>query len=133
MGEAKRHCHARVGGDQPRSVQQPPAEPQRLPVAEARAPELWSYDEALLRTGGCSAMDSETWEPSPLGGSDVKRRLNRYLADNHNLGNLKAACNKSQNRTMKLVPGCMVFWCAKCRKCKVRIPPQCEYVYVACL
>lgn len=122
MDEAKKHCHARVGGDQPRPVQQPPVEPQHLPAGEARAPELWSQDEAMLRTGGFSAMDSEPWVSSELGGSDVKRRLHSYLANKNNMGNLKAACNKSQNHTMKLVPGCMLFWCAKCRKCKVRGP-----------
>lgn len=50
------------------------------------------------------------------GGSDVVRQLRNYVADERTMGT-SSTCNKSQNRTGKLVPGCMLFWCMECRKC----------------
>ena len=108
----------RVGGDQPRPP--PAAVPQAAGSSFVpRTPEQWSEEEAFFRTGSMSVMDSDEWVATELGGSDIKRRLNNYLADNHSVGQRGPACNKTQNRTCKLVPGCMVFWCTKCRKCKV--------------
>ena len=86
----------------------------------------WSEEEQFVRTGTFCVMDNEDWTSSDLGGSDYKRKLNNNLADNHIASNRTESCNKRQRCTKKLVPGCMLFWCAKCRKCKVSFVQMCN-------
>ena len=125
LAEARRRVRARAGGNTGREPRpQPPlgATEAAQPAYRKRKAAEWSEEEQFVRTGSFSVMDNEDWRPSELGGSAFKRQLNNCLADDHILSNRTAACNKRQRCTKKLVPGCMVFWCAQCRKCKVRLP-----------
>ncbi|KAK9807209.1 hypothetical protein WJX73_009167 [Symbiochloris irregularis] len=92
-----------------------PAEHTRVP-SQQRPPSEWKRDEAYLRTGSFKGMGAQTWRPSSLGGSDIQRRLGKYVADKHTL-NTQRSCSKSQNITGALVPGCMFYWCTGCRLC----------------
>lgn len=116
---------ARAGGDTGREPPRPrppsAATEAAQPGFRKRKPADWSEEEAFVRTGSFGAMDNEDWAPSELGGSDFKRRLRNYLADDHCVSRRTESCTKRQRSTKKLVPGCMVFWCAECRKCKVSL------------
>ena len=101
-------------GDQPRP---PPASAGRRGTGST-APQLWSEDEAMLRTGIYSGAYDGPWQHSPLGGSQVARPLRSYLADRHDMGMAGgSSCNKWQRGTIQLIPGVMLLWCMGCGKC----------------
>ena len=84
----------------------------------ARPPESWSRDEAMDRTGHFGRLgDGGQWRPTQLGGSDVVRPLRRYTQDTTPAA-VKPSCTKHQVSHRTLLPGCMVFWCMKCRVCR---------------
>lgn len=83
-----------------------------------RPPELWSEDEVMFRTGSyLNLSSSHAWEPSPLGGNHVYRRLRNYVADTVSAGT-QSSCNKYKQSTVALVPGVILFWCGVCSKCR---------------
>ncbi len=83
----------------------------------ARHASIWSSEEAYFRTGAWTGMPSaEEWQPSWLGGSDVRRPLRLYHADRYRCGT-KQACTKHKNSTAKLIPGCEFLWCSRCGIC----------------
>lgn len=74
-----------------------------------------------MRTAVWSGFGPREWQPSPLGGNHVYRRVGRYAQDvsSGHGGGISTAdkCTKHQRPTGKLVPGLMLFWCMMCRKC----------------
>lgn len=103
------------------AVQLPAAagEPAAAAVATAaRLPEQWSRDETMIRTGAFGQLSGTTlWQPTPLGGSDVVRPLRNYAANKVSFGTVQS-CTKHKASHQNLLPGCMVFWCMKCRTCR---------------
>ncbi len=110
---ACRNTGSRRGGDQPR-----PAPPLPDEGAALRPPSLWGQEETLGRTGvWCGLPADAGWQPSPLGGSHVRRALRLYAADSYRMGGSASDCNKWQRSSMQLIPGYMLVWCACCGFC----------------
>jgi hypothetical protein len=86
-------------------------------AASGRPPDMWSEDEAMYRTGSFMGFSGQ-WQPSLLGGSDVRRPLRRYAADAGTSMGTDSSCTKHKRSTIQLVPGLILFWCGKCWKCR---------------
>lgn len=86
------------------------------PAVPLRHPRTWSREEAFLRRAQWCGLSRRPWRQSEWGGSDVQRPLNAYAADLAG-GTTQKGCTKHQRSNMKLVPGCMLYWCTDCGRC----------------
>ena len=81
----------------------------------------WSHEESMLRTGVWCAGSIDGgvesgFSASALGGSHVKRELRTYLADYVSQGS-QPSCTKYKEAKRKLLPGMLLGWCLKCKRC----------------
>ena len=67
----------------------------------------WSEDEAFLRMGLFSGIsDAETYRPSELGGSQIQRRIPRYMADKRTEDR---SCVKHKTASSSHTPGMSIL------------------------
>lgn len=101
-----------------RSCRQRVSTPAPLPTGP-RPPEFWSITEAMLRTGACSMLRQDGWQPTELGGSDVHRPLGAYVANSSKPATVADAgtCTKNKRNTAVLMPGVLLIWCRECQRC----------------
>ena len=97
----------------PHADQAEGVEASQLP--EGRPPELWSREEAMLRTCSWGGLVQGPWQSNEQGGTDFVRWPRRYQADRG--AERGVQCTKHQKSNMCLLPGVMLYWCMDCRRC----------------